>query len=310
MSFVAPADPIPFRILVDEAMRLARRHFGVIYLPVALPIAVITGALVLSQSLFMEEIAGGAASAFSTTSCFVFLASFVFSMAAFGLTAAVLTAAATDGAAGRPVQMGAEWSLVLRPAVFGTLLLSFLTIMAGFLLLIVPGIYLSFGLTFLVPVMVAEGSRGIPAMKRSWALVFYNPWRRFGYSAVTKIFLLYVITFLIAYVVGFVIQVPFTIWTMLKMARTVSQGGTAPNPHEMLASLRWLQVVSAVLSSFVRTAVSVYSSFGVALLYYDVVRRKEGTDLASAFDARFGAPVPAGYPPPPPPPPPPTAPPA
>ena len=30
-----PAEPIPFRALLDEAMKLTRRHFGTVYLSVA-----------------------------------------------------------------------------------------------------------------------------------------------------------------------------------------------------------------------------------------------------------------------------------
>ena len=55
----------------------------------------------------------------------------------------------------------------------------------------------------------------------------------------------------------------------------------------------WMQVPSSMLSQLVSTAVSIYSSFGIVLLYLDVVRRKEGKDLASAIDARFGGASPA-----------------
>ena len=37
-----PAEPIPFRVLLDEAMRPTRRHFGRIYLPVAIPLALLS----------------------------------------------------------------------------------------------------------------------------------------------------------------------------------------------------------------------------------------------------------------------------
>ena len=38
-----PAEPIPFRVLLDEAMKLTRRHFARMYLPVAIPIALLAG---------------------------------------------------------------------------------------------------------------------------------------------------------------------------------------------------------------------------------------------------------------------------
>jgi hypothetical protein len=47
-----------------------------------------------------------------------------------------------------------------------------------------------------------------------------------------------------------------------------------------------------LLQSLVGTAVSLYISFGIVLLYFDVVRRKEGGDLARAIEDRFAAPPP------------------
>ena len=35
----AVTEPLPFRLLVDEAMKLTRRHFRQMFVPVALPIA-------------------------------------------------------------------------------------------------------------------------------------------------------------------------------------------------------------------------------------------------------------------------------
>lgn len=299
MNGTVLAEPIPFRVLIDEAMKLTRRYFRVMYLPVAIPLAVLTGAIVVAESIWLQEIAsGGVASPFSTGGCLVMWASILVSMIVHGLTSALLTSAATDGAANRPVDMRSKWSFVLQPSVLGTLLLTFLAILAGFVALLVPGIFLIFGLSFVVPVMAVESLRGTAAMGRSWRLVRYNPHKRFLDNPASKIFLLFLIGFLISYTVAFLIQLPLTIMSGLAMARNISSGAS-PNMRDVYASMRWTQAISAILSSLVSTAVSVYTSFGVALLYYDVVRRKEGTDLAAALDARFGAPPAVDYGPPP-----------
>lgn len=292
MNQAAPTEPIPFRVLVDEAMKLTRRYFRVIYWPVALPLAVVTGVLVLGQSYWMEELTSGLAmGAFSAKTCLITLVSVVISMAIYGLTSAVLTTAATDGAANRPVDMTSKWRFVLQISVIGTLLLVFLATLAGLVFLIIPGIVVSLALSFVIPVMAVEGLRGTAALGRSWSLVFYRPGGGSSLETFFKIFVLYLIVALISYAVGFLVQLPFTIMSGLKVARSVSQGVTV-NASDFYASMRWTQLASSVLSSFVSTAVSVYSAFGIALLYYDVVRRKEGSDLAAALDARFG--VPAG----------------
>jgi hypothetical protein len=293
----APTEPLPFRVLIDEAMKLTRRYFRVMYLPVALPLAVVTGVLILAQSYWMEEFTSGiAAGTFSTRSCVVFLVSIAVSMAIYGLTSAVLTAAATDGAANRPIDMKAKWSFVLSPSVIGTLLIKFLAVLAGLICLFVPAIFVSIGLSFVMPIMAAERLRGTAALGRSWNLVFYRPGGGSSLNTGFKIFLLYLIVALISYAVGFLIQLPFTVMNGLKVARSVSQGVTV-NASDLYASMRWTQLISSVLSSFVSTAVGMYGAFGIALLYYDVVRRKEGSDLAVALDARFGSMLPPSPPP-------------
>ena len=102
----------------------------------------------------------------------------------------------------------------------------------------------------------------------------------------TKIFLLYLVAGLIAYAIAFFVQLPFTAMQGVRMARSVASGAMA-DPQSIAGPI-WLRIPSAILSSLATTAVTIYSSFGIVLLYLDVVRRKEGTDLAAAIDARFG----------------------
>lgn len=291
MEAPAPSEPIPFRVLLDEAMKLTRRQVRVMYLPVAVPLALLTAVTVWAQTQWMSSMmAGGPAAASNWLSgggCLVFALTILVSGILYGVTSGVLTAAACDGAANRPIEMKAKWQFVLSPSTLGTLFFAFVLILIGFLCLILPGILLGFGFSFLIPVMAVEGLRGPGALKRSWKLVRYNPHKRFLDNTGTKIFLLYVVAGLISYAVGFLVQLPFTILHGLAIARSVSSG-SAGNAQELYASAIWTQIPSAVLGSLVSTAVSIYTAFGIALLYFDVVRRKEGTDLSSAIDARFG----------------------
>jgi hypothetical protein len=209
------------------------------------------------------------------------------------LASGVLTAAAVDGVSNRPIDIGASWRFLLQPSTLGTLILALVAIAIGFLFLVFPGIYLALRLSFLLPVMAAEGLRGTAAMSRSWSLVRYNPHKRFFQNTATKIFLLYFVALLIGYALGLIVQLPFTVVQGVRAARVVTEGGSPA----AFAPDYWLQVPSAMLSSLVSTAIAVYTSFGIVLLYVDVVRRKEGGDLASAIAARFGGAAPAPPPP-------------
>jgi hypothetical protein len=292
-----PAEPIPFRVLLDEAMKMTRRHFGTIYLLVAVPLAVLALVTVVLQQSFLQDMRGpgGAAAMFSGRGCAAFLATLALSVILQGLTSGVLTAAAVDGATHKPIDMKAKWGFILQPRSIGTLLLSFLAIMAGFICLILPGVYLTLGLSFVVPVMAAEGLYGSGALGRSWKLVRYNPHKGFLANTSTKVFLLFLVTGLIAYAINFVIQLPFTIMQGARMAHTIASG--AVTDPRAIAGPVWVRIPSAILGSLVTTAVSIYASFGIVLLYLDVVRRKEGGDLAAAIDARFGGqPAPSAAP--------------
>ena len=288
-----PGEPIPFRVLLDEAMKLTRRHFGTVYLLVAVPLALLTLVTVVVQKRYMQDMAGpGAAGGmFSGKGCLAVIGSLAWTLMVHGLSSGVLTAAAVDAAAHRPIDMKAKWAFILQPRSIGTLLLSFLAIVAGFICLIFPGVYLSLGLSFAVPVMAAEGLYGSSALGRSWKLVRYNPHKGFLANTSTKVFLLYLVTGLIAYAINFVIQLPFLVMQGARVAHAVASGAAAD--AQAIIGVSWVQIASAVLGSLVTTAVSIYSAFGIVLLYLDVVRRKEGGDLAAAIDARFGVPSPS-----------------
>jgi hypothetical protein len=286
-----PAEPIPFRVLLDEAMKLTRRHFGKMYLPVAIPLALLGALVVVLQVRFVQGVAGaGVANPFASGGCAGYFGILFVWLALNGLSSAVLTSAAVDGASGRPVSMKARWGFILRPSTLGTLLLTIVTIAAGFCLLVFPGIYAGLRLSFLVPVMAAEGLKGTAAMGRSWNLVKYNPHKRFLDNTATKIFLLYLVAGLIAWLVSLLVQLPFTALRGVAAARSIA-AGQAPGAASGVAL--WTEVPAQIVGQLVSTAVKIYSSFGIVLLYLDVVRRKEGTDLASAIDARFGDPSPA-----------------
>jgi hypothetical protein len=287
-----PAEPMPFRVLLDEAMKLMRRHFGAIYLSVAIPLAVIAALSLAVQLRWMTTMtAARGMRPDIAASCFGFVLTLLLALLVQGLSYSVLTAACVDGAMGRPIRMGAKWSFVVQPGTLGTLFLSFLAVAAGLVCLFLPGLYIALHLSFVIPVMAVEGLRGGSALGRAWRLAKFNPHRRFFDNPATKIFVLYLVGALLAYAVSFLIQLPFTAMQGYRVARTIASGHAA-NAQAFLGRALWWQIPSAILSSLVSTAIGVYTSFGLVLLYLDVVRRKEGGDLAAAIETRFASAIP------------------
>ncbi|HKE13061.1 MAG TPA: hypothetical protein VKE73_15960, partial [Myxococcota bacterium] len=135
-------------------------------------------------------------------------------------------------------------SLEIFPAMVGTLLLSGLAVLGAYLLLIIPGIFVSLWFVLITQVMVFERTFGSRALARSRELMRGNLLRAVG------IMLLEVV---LSSVLGFGVG----------LAVTVLPFG-------------WLQAVANGITS------SIASAFGAAalvVLYFDIRCRKEAFDL-------------------------------
>jgi hypothetical protein len=84
--------------------------------------------------------------------------------------------------------------------------------------------------------------------------------------------------------VTIVVALPFQLPMLVDIFRSAAAG---EDPTERVGSWLWLQVPGQLLGALASTAVYLYMSFGVSLLFYDTRGRKEGTDLASAIDEVF-----------------------
>lgn len=147
----------------------------------------------------------------------------------------------------------------------------------GFLLLIIPGIYILVAWVLAIPVLLSEDARGSKALGRSYRLVRGNWWKTFG-------------TLLIAGIIVGLIQAALSAVVTLVVADSDAKAFEA-----ILATLLYL--VLYLISIPFTTAV-------LALIYFDLRVRKEGVDLAMAAEGIGGdgqrlAPPPPDDPPPP-----------
>jgi hypothetical protein len=280
-----PAQPLPFRLLLDEAVRQARQHFGRIYPSVAIPLALLAGLLPLAQWLMFRSFPSEGRADPSPGAMIQGMAGFWLVMlgwmTVYFLSYGVLIAAAVEAVAQRPISMGRIWLFMVRPRVFGTLLLTAGATILGSFCCVVPGIYLGLLFSFTVPVMVDEGLFGIAALRRSADLARYNPLRQLDADPRFKVFIVVFVGLLLGYVVSMLVQLPLIIVQQLIMAREIA-GGRRVDPAVLMARMTWLQVPSQVFAMLTNTAVYLYMSLGLALLYVDVKRRREGTDLEAA----------------------------
>lgn len=292
-----PQEPMPFRVLLDEGVRRARQHFKALYLPIALVVALLQVSMVAAQALFMTTAFRGLAADATDVSTFVagyfgFVGLVLLISAATYLCYSIMGAAVVDATAGRKPDLGRSVLLVLKPRFFFTLLGTGLGIFVGFLCCIAPGLVLAMIWGFILPVMVEEKLTLGNAFARSSALARYNPLGHWTGSPMVKIFVLLVVGTLLSYAVSFIFQVPFAILQQLWVLREAASEGGA---EAIFASgaFHWLQVPGTALGSLAQTAVMLYLNFGIALLYFDVRRRWEGSDLLAAVED-LGTPAAAG----------------
>ena len=163
----AITEPIPFRLLVDEAVKWTRRHFRAMYLPVAVPISIVNGLIPVAQalwftSMFNPEASPGPAQMFVGMGAF--LAVTLLAGVVWGLGYEALLQAATDAVQGQPMSMKHAWIFTIRPRVFGTSVLAGLCVVVGCVFCLLPGLFLGLLFSMLVPVMAAERLYGMDAI--------------------------------------------------------------------------------------------------------------------------------------------------
>ena len=278
--------PMPFAVLLDEAMRRARRHVRTIYLPLALASAAINGVVATLQAVLLgpQGMSGVDPWQSITRSCSFVLVSLPLTVVTLLLHAAMIVAA-VDAVAGRGVSLRRALRFVVRPGVLGAQLLVLVCGAAALICCVLPALYVVPLLSLTLPAMAAEGLTGTAALSRSAELTRHNPQRRFLTSPLVKILALFLVVMVVSYLVSLVLVLPMAITQGLSVMRKMAAG---EDLQGSLSGYLWWQVPLVCLSSFTTTAVYVYSSFALALLFFDLRARREGDDLRLAIAGLSG----------------------
>ncbi len=286
MLFQRPG-PMPFRLLIDEAIRQARRHFRTVYLPVAIPIAMLATLIPVAQALWFPNLIKGQASALGMLPG-IYLLLFIY-LGIVMVAYMALQVGVVDALNGRAVDMKRAWAFAIHGRVLGTLVLWYMAIIASILCCCLPVLYVGPLLSFVAPVMVDEGRFGIDAIRRSAELAQHPMSPDFFDRPLFKVLLFLILGVILSYTLGLLVALPFQIPMWIRMFRDSASGA---DPLQGISGFLWLQVPAQFLNVLVTTAVYVYTSFGIALLFYDARGRKEGVDLRSEIDEVFGGPPP------------------
>jgi len=277
---------LPLSILVDEAWVTTRGFLRVIFLPLTLALApVALGVQVLMAWWNLSVIDSTMKSIGQTCGTFAVAGALLLVLfAVYIVLLGTLAVATSWAAAGRPVRLGEALRFYLRPAVWGTDLVAWIVVLAGFVFLVVPGVLIMAAWALRVPVMALEDRTGMASLQRSWQLLSHNPRGRLSTHPVFKAVAVMVLGIVIGYAVGLLIQTPAALVSQWVLFRDIAVGGSPDTRSAFIATL-WLTIPSGVLAALAQLAVTCYMNFVIAHLYLDQRRRREGWDLEMALSA-------------------------
>jgi hypothetical protein len=247
---------------LDAAIKLYRRNATTLWTIVALVVIplqifdVIVRRVSLPSDVFLSNGTLYSFSGQSTGSVIVvLLASFLVAVATYIATGGVFEALISSYL-GRP----ATWRSSLSHAgtragsLIWLAILSVVFVMIGFILIILPGIWLLVAISVAVPALMFEGVGGFAAMKRSMELVDGRWWATFG-----RLLAAYVLLFAVLFGITALISAIASGITLHNVTLYVALGGLA----NVIAYILVTPFVSAVLT----------------VVYIDLRVRKEALDL-------------------------------
>ncbi len=221
-----------FAELLDTAFRIIRDHFG--------QLVGITSAVYVPLAV-MNAAAMPRAGAFALGPL---VAVVVLALGVVPIVSTALTYAVGEIYLGRRTSIGRAFGAALRVVVplVGTKLLVGLGVLAGIVLLVVPGIYLTLAWILTSPIVILEGRYGTAAIGRSRELMRGNKWRAIG------------VLVLGAIIVGVLTKVLGGVFGLVPFLGPVGSG----------------------LAQAIGVA---YSTVVLVLLYFDIRCRKEAFDI-------------------------------
>jgi len=267
--------PLSLGELLDRTFFIYRRHFltfvGIAAIPYALALAVV---LLVSLAIyaapgrgvlpFSIQVAGG------VFGVVLLLAVIIAVSGAFLYSAGASVFAVSEIYAGRRPSIRESFRLVRGKAgtIFGVMTLTGLIVMAGFIALVVPGLYLMCRVPVATAAALVENQGPSDSIRRSFELT-----RNFAGRAA----IIFILALALTYGVGFLFQMPF----LILMAVSAKQTHLA---HLWTGLAQVGNLMGGIL-------IAPIHSIAFALFYYDLRVRKEAFDLQMMMQAIGGGPV-------------------
>ncbi len=158
---------------------------------------------------------------------------------------------------------------------FGKLLIlflvSFILMFAGFILFVIPGIYLFVPLSLVSAIMVFKQTNLTDTISYAFTLIKDNWWMTF---------ITLIVTGLLVYIIGLVFQIPLIVYTLVKMMTMVQEGSAA----DIASYSDWVLIVLQVLASLIQYILYSISVIVIAFIYFSLNEEKNLTGTFEQID--------------------------
>jgi glycerophosphoryl diester phosphodiesterase family protein len=254
--------PLSLGEILDRTFTLYRSNFLLFLGITAIPqLLVLT--LRLAQLFLIPSVAPGTAGIARSAAAFgasiiVGIVAAIVNTIAYLLSQGATVSAVADLYLGRTPTIGASFQKVRGDlgTLFGVVVLNGLVVLVGFILLVIPGIYMMCRLLIAVPAAVLEDLGARNSLDRSFALTKDNAGRAF------VILLLYFVLLIM-------------IMSLFQFPATFGLAAAKNNP----AMFRMWMAIIQVLASVSAVLVTPFLTIATSALYFDLRVRREAFDL-------------------------------
>ncbi|MBN2596134.1 glycerophosphoryl diester phosphodiesterase membrane domain-containing protein [Labilibaculum sp.] len=168
------------------------------------------------------------------------------------------------------VDLKQVWNAMLgvTPKIFLTIISIGIISGIGFVLLVVPGIYLMICFSLVIPIIIFEGDSIGEALNNCFALIKNNWWRTFVFLIVIA---------MLAACLQFVFQLPMLIYQTIATFHVVQEGAMQSNQSIMIL-FSIIQTAGASLMQLIPIT-------GIGIMYFSLVEQKQNPALLKELES-------------------------
>lgn len=168
------------------------------------------------------------------------------------------------------IELKQVWKLMLgvAPKIFIASIAVALISSIGFILLLIPGIYLMICFSLVIPIIIFQGDSIGAALSSCFSLIKSNWWRTFGFLIILAV---------ITGALQFVFQVPTFIYQIIT--------GIHMAQNEPLQTSESLSILFSIIQAAGASLMQVIPFTGIGILYFSLVEQKQNPALLKELES-------------------------